>query len=95
MCMVFILLQVYIIDALNPQSGIQRFRKRLSGVQYFLEHHHGFFYVLTDAPVSKNESSSNGNYYLATCRAEDFQSNDFQVILIAINLDIFLFFPYT
>jgi protease II len=82
MCSVlFISLQVYIIDAINPQSGIQRFRKRVSGIQYFLEHHHGLFYVLTNAPISKDESSVNGNYYLATCRVEDLQSNDFQVIL--------------
>ncbi|KAK6133978.1 hypothetical protein DH2020_032280 [Rehmannia glutinosa] len=50
---------VYVINATNPQDGLQRFCKRVSGVQYFLEHHSGNFYVLTNAPTSKDENFSN------------------------------------
>lgn len=74
-----LVIQVYVIDAVNPQSGLQRFCKRVSGVQYFLEHHEGFFYVLTNAPLSKDESSGCGDYYLGRCRAEDLQSRNLQV----------------
>lgn len=94
-CFLFISFQVYIIDATNPHSQIQRFRKRESGVQYFLEHHHGLFYVLTNAPISKDEPSANANYYLAICRADDLQSNYFQNVFLPsenmclLDLDIF------
>ncbi|CAI9096405.1 OLC1v1032549C1 [Oldenlandia corymbosa var. corymbosa] len=65
---------VYVINAVNPQSEMQRFRKRVSGVQHFLEHHHGFFYFLTNAPLSKDEVFGVGNYYLGRCRAENLHN---------------------
>ncbi|KAL3501542.1 hypothetical protein ACH5RR_035991, partial [Cinchona calisaya] len=86
---------VYVMDAVNPQSGLQRFCKRVSGVKYFLEHHEGFFYVLTNAPLSKDESSGCENYYLGRCRAEDLQSTNLQTIILPnedmclLDMDIF------
>ncbi|KAF3613414.1 hypothetical protein FXO38_36258, partial [Capsicum annuum] len=62
---------VYVINATNLQTGIQRFCKHVSSVQYFLEHHHGFFYVLTNSCNGGEESSPwSGEYYLARCPAE-------------------------
>ncbi|KAL8533558.1 hypothetical protein ACS0TY_009817 [Phlomoides rotata] len=72
---------VYIINAINPQTGLQRFCKRVSGVQYFLEHHCDLFYVLTNAPTSKYKFSDDG-YYLARCRDEDAQSSNLKDIIV-------------
>lgn len=71
-------LKVYIIDATKPQDGLRRIHKRAPGVQYFLEHHSGYFYVLTNAPLRERKFSC-GNYYLAMCRVEDIQSASWQV----------------
>ncbi|PHT67577.1 hypothetical protein T459_27064 [Capsicum annuum] len=73
---------VYVINATNLQTGIQRFCKRVSGVQYFLEHHHGFFYVLTNSRnVGEESSPSSGEYYLARCPVENLQSTFLQNII--------------
>lgn len=72
-------LQVYLIDAANPLDGLQKVWKRVSGAQYFLEHHRGSFYVLTNAPLSGNKEWSGEGYYLASCRAEDLLSSSWQV----------------
>lgn len=53
--------------------------KRVSGVQYFLEHHHGIFYVLTNAPMSEIMEWSGEGYYLARCCLEDLLSCNWQV----------------
>ena len=74
-------LQVYVIDAFDPKSGILRFCERISGVQYFLEHHDGFFYILTNAPLRTDELSNSGNYYLGRCRADNLHSTNLQVII--------------
>ncbi|XP_022149039.1 uncharacterized protein LOC111017556 [Momordica charantia] len=70
--------EVYIIDANNPLSGLQRIHKRIPGIQYFLEHHFGFFYILTNAPLEKNGDCSKEEYYVARCRVEDIKSSDWQ-----------------
>ncbi|WMV28034.1 hypothetical protein MTR67_021419 [Solanum verrucosum] len=80
---------VYVINATNLQTGIQRFCKRVSGVQYFLEHHHGFFYVLTNSPNAGEESPLSGEYYLARCPVENLQSTCLQNI-IEPSEDIFI-----
>ncbi|KAK9266777.1 hypothetical protein L1049_012665 [Liquidambar formosana] len=72
---------VYVIDATNPQDGLRRIHKRVPGVQYFLEHHYGFFYVLTNAPLCETKFSC-GDFYLARCRVEDIQSGDWQNIIL-------------
>ncbi|KAL0430024.1 UNVERIFIED_CONTAM: Protease 2 [Sesamum radiatum] len=73
---------VYIINATNPQAGLQRFCKRVSGVQYFLEHQHNAFYVLTNAPTSKDKNISDNGYYLARCGDEDVQSHNLQNVIM-------------
>lgn len=67
------------IDSTNPLGGLQKVWKRISGVQYFLEHHHGTFYVLTNAPLNKNKKWSGEGYYLVTCSVEDILSSNWQV----------------
>uniref|UniRef100_A0A6M2EZC5 Prolyl endopeptidase n=1 Tax=Populus davidiana TaxID=266767 RepID=A0A6M2EZC5_9ROSI len=74
--------EVYVIDATNPLDGLQRVRERVSGVRYFLEHHYGVFYILTNAPLSESEDRSDGNYYLAQCQVADIQSSDWQNIIL-------------
>lgn len=75
-------LQVYLIDAAKPLAGLNRIHKRVSGVQCFVEHHSGLFYILTNAPLSENEMwSTRGDYYLARCRIEDIHTDKWQVIL--------------
>lgn len=56
--------------------------KRVSGVQYFLEHHHGIFYVLTNAPMSEIMEWSGEGYYLARCCLEDLLSCNWQVYFV-------------
>ncbi|XP_027151689.1 uncharacterized protein LOC113751765 isoform X2 [Coffea eugenioides] len=87
--------EVYVIDAFNPKSGILRFCERVSGVQYFLEHHDGFFYILTNAPLRKDELSNSGDYYLGRCRADNLHSTNLQPIILPdedtcfLDMDIF------
>ncbi|KAK6157767.1 hypothetical protein DH2020_012015 [Rehmannia glutinosa] len=81
-CFSSLVMQVYVINATNPQGGLQRFCKRVSGVQYFLEHHSGNFYVLTNAPTSKDENFSGNGYYLARCRDEDAESANLKNIIM-------------
>ncbi|KAI3467205.1 hypothetical protein Pfo_023868 [Paulownia fortunei] len=76
------MVQVYVINATNPQAGLQRFCKRVAGVQYFLEHHSGNFYVLTNAPTSKDKKFSDNGYYLARCGDEDVQSANLKNIIM-------------
>ncbi|KAG8366496.1 hypothetical protein BUALT_Bualt17G0086100 [Buddleja alternifolia] len=74
--------QVYVINSANPKSGLQRFCKRVSGVQYFLEHHCGIFYGLTNAPTSKDKNFSGNGYYLARCRDEELHSTNLQDVIM-------------
>ncbi|KAF4348843.1 hypothetical protein F8388_024368 [Cannabis sativa] len=74
--------QVYVIDAANPSGDLRKIRERVSGVQYFLEHHHGLFYILTNDPSSVKEGWSGEDYYLARCPVEDIQSTNWQNIII-------------
>ncbi|EXB44900.1 Protease 2 [Morus notabilis] len=73
---------VYIIEAANPSGGLQKIRERVSGVQYFLEHHHGVFYILTNVPLCGNKEWSGENYYLVRCPVEDIQSVNWQNIIL-------------
>ncbi|XP_060958677.1 uncharacterized protein LOC115701132 [Cannabis sativa] len=74
--------EVYVIDAANPSGDLRKIRERVSGVQYFLEHHHGLFYILTNDPSSVKEGWSGEDYYLARCPVEDIQSTNWQNIII-------------
>ncbi|CAK9142472.1 unnamed protein product [Ilex paraguariensis] len=87
---------VYVIKATNPQQGLQRVCKRVSGVQCFLEHHNGFFYILTNASLSEDKDlPDSGNFYLARCRVDDMQATNLQNVLmpskdiIVQDMDIF------
>ncbi|KAG7979052.1 hypothetical protein I3843_05G110800 [Carya illinoinensis] len=74
--------EIYLIDAANPLDGLCRIRERVHGVQYFVEHHYGLFYVLTNAPLNENKDFSDGNYYLATSRVEDIQLANWQNVIV-------------
>lgn len=70
--------EVYIVNADKPPlAGLRRARERVPGVQCFLEHHNGFFYILTNAPT--DEWSGEG-YYLTRCLVEDVESSQWQVV---------------
>lgn len=56
--------------------------KRVPGVQYFLEHHYGFFYTLTNVPLSDDNGLSSGNYYLTRRRVQDIKSANWEVNFI-------------
>ncbi|XP_048503592.1 uncharacterized protein LOC104896136 isoform X1 [Beta vulgaris subsp. vulgaris] len=74
--------EVYIIDAANPFNSLLRVHKRVHGVQYFLEHHHGFFFVLTNYPSAEVEKLPCGNFYLGICRIEEINSTNWQNIIL-------------
>ena len=78
-CWSWCLSQVYVIDSVNPSNGLQKICNRTSGVQYFVEHHSGLFYILTNAPIPDAEWSGQG-YYLVRSRIEDVESAKFQVL---------------
>ncbi|KAI4357962.1 hypothetical protein L6164_001874 [Bauhinia variegata] len=72
---------VYVINAANPIDGLRRICKRASGVQYFVEHHYGFFYILTNSPMPDCKWSGE-DYYLVTCQVEDTESAKWQNIIM-------------
>ncbi|KAJ4747567.1 Prolyl oligopeptidase family protein [Rhynchospora pubera] len=74
--------KVYIIDSANLRTGKSRVRKRVTGVQYFLEHHDGYFYILTNYPTESVELAHNDGYYLARCIAEGSTLNKWEVLLV-------------
>lgn len=69
-------------------DGLQRICKRTSGVQYFVEHHYGFFYILTNAPLPNGQWSSE-DYYLVRCRVEDIESAKLQVMFDQLHTSCF------
>ncbi|URE22107.1 BSD [Musa troglodytarum] len=68
-------------DTENMKDGLWLVRERVAGVQYFLEHHYGFFYILTNAPLESTSSAAEG-YYLARCIAEKSLTAEWQVIVL-------------
>lgn len=73
-------LQVHVMESGHVRGGLWPVQKRSDKVQYFLEHHNGFFYILTNAPLEGTETA-NGGYYLARCRAEKSEMDKWQVYL--------------
>ncbi|XP_064978433.1 uncharacterized protein LOC103996239 isoform X1 [Musa acuminata AAA Group] len=73
--------EVYVIDTENMKDGLWLVRERVAGVQYFLEHHYGFFYILTNASLESTSSAAEG-YYLARCIAEKSLTAEWQVIVL-------------
>jgi len=62
-------------------DGLQRLYERTSGVQYFVEHHSGLFFILTNAPLPDGQWSGE-EYYLVRCRVEDIESPKLQVMFL-------------
>lgn len=73
--------EVFVIESDNLREGLWPIRKRVDKVQYFLEHHNGFFYILTNAPVKDTETTTEG-YYLARCRAEKSLVDRWQIVTV-------------
>ncbi|XP_076953603.1 uncharacterized protein LOC143627727 [Bidens hawaiensis] len=73
---------VYVLDANNPNHGLQKVHNRVSGVQFFLEHHRGFFYILTNLYSGDEKELLDEIYYLARCRVEDVQSANWEKIIV-------------
>ncbi|XP_024015335.1 uncharacterized protein LOC18007840 [Eutrema salsugineum] len=72
--------EVYIVNADKPLTGMQRARERVPGVQCFLEHHNGFFYILTNAPTNAINEWSGEGYYLTRCLVEEIESSEWQIV---------------
>lgn len=63
-------------------AGLRRTRERVPGVQCFLEHHSGFFYILTNSPSNGIGEWSGEGYYLTRCLVEEIEASDWQVLVI-------------
>jgi protease II len=86
--------QVYLMDSANMRAGLQRIRERESGVQYFVEHHYGFFYILTNAPLEDGKMVAD-NYQLARCSVGNIASNKWQVCTVfSINIFIIVYYKW-
>ena len=73
------------MNAANLKDGLWPVRERMPGVQYFLEHHHGFFYILNNSPL-ENMGSVSGGYQLSRCRAKKSRLSSWQVRLLITEL---------
>ncbi|KAF8074245.1 hypothetical protein N665_1117s0001 [Sinapis alba] len=71
---------VYIVNADKPLAGVRRTRERVPGVQCFLEHHNGFFYILTNAPTNATSVWSGEGYYLTRCLVDEVESSEWQTV---------------
>lgn len=65
-------MQVYLVDARNPGGGVRIVEPRRSEVEYFVEHHDGFLYILTNAGPSPN-------YRLVRCPVQTPASKHWEV----------------
>ncbi|KAG2322656.1 hypothetical protein Bca4012_057352 [Brassica carinata] len=72
--------EVYIVNAEKPLAGLRRARERVPGVKCFLEHHNGFFYILTNAPTNDTSEWSGEGYYLSRCLVEEVESSEWQSV---------------
>ncbi|KAF3773237.1 Protease 2, partial [Nymphaea thermarum] len=68
--------QVYVVSTTKLKEGLQLVQKREYGVQCFLEHHHGYFYILTN--FQSDKASASEGYHIARCAVENFPSGDWQ-----------------
>ncbi|XP_024988576.1 uncharacterized protein LOC112523280 [Cynara cardunculus var. scolymus] len=73
--------EVYVVDSNNPKDGFRKIHDRVSGVQFFLEHHKGFFYILTNSHLCNGKELLDGNYYLARCHVEGAKLTNWQKII--------------
>jgi hypothetical protein len=68
-----------VIKSDNVRKGLWTIRKCADQVQYFLEHHSGFFYIITNAPLKDAETPTEG--YHLTSRTEKSLVDKWQVSL--------------
>ncbi|KAL2620360.1 hypothetical protein R1flu_000565 [Riccia fluitans] len=74
--------EVYLVDADDPEAGLQLVEKRRVGVQYFIEHHQGFLYILTNRrPTTESVSDAPGDYRLVRCQLQDLRSEHWQEVV--------------
>ncbi|XP_078431787.1 prolyl oligopeptidase family protein [Wolffia australiana] len=73
--------EVYVVDSSKEQNELMLVQKRVFGVQYFVEHHHGFLYILTNSSSSDTVRHLEG-YHLVRCSAEKFPLSRFQDFIL-------------
>ncbi|KAL3681564.1 hypothetical protein R1sor_024520 [Riccia sorocarpa] len=74
--------EVYLVDADDPYADLQLVEKRTPGVQYFLEHHEGFLYILTNRQSAIDaDSAMAGDYRLVRCNIEDLGRQDWEEVV--------------
>ncbi|KAI4373336.1 hypothetical protein MLD38_011470 [Melastoma candidum] len=66
---------VYLVDATNPFHGLGKIWNRVSNVRFFVEHHYGSFYILTDVPLSNPSNWDGEGFYLAIWDGENTGPN--------------------
>jgi oligopeptidase B len=74
------------VDARNPEGSIRIVERRRSEVEYFVEHHDGFLYILTNLGPCPN-------YRLVRCPIQTPAAKHWQVnstVLPGSNLTTFL-----
>ncbi|KAK9676062.1 hypothetical protein RND81_11G051300 [Saponaria officinalis] len=74
--------EVFVLDAISPLDSLRRVHKRVDGVQYFLEHHQGCFYVLTNYPSAEVGTLQRESFYIGVRRVEDKDSTNWQNIVL-------------
>ncbi|KAL8157380.1 hypothetical protein AgCh_002179 [Apium graveolens] len=73
--------EVYVIDATNALGGLCRIHQRIPDVEFSLiRHHHGFFYAVTDQPLSEDKFSS---FYVVRCPVQDVYEAKWETVLVA------------
>ncbi|KAG6552614.1 hypothetical protein Mapa_005814 [Marchantia paleacea] len=73
--------EVYLIDADNPEADLQLVEERRGGIQYFVEHHQGFLYILTNRRMDGgNTRTAVGDYRLVRCSLGNLSSKCWQEI---------------
>lgn len=78
MWLFLVIWQVYLLNSSNPHDKLQLVLRRAPDVKYFVEHHHGNFYILTNAPLKNTDTG--GGYYLAIHGGGNLPLSEWQVI---------------
>ncbi|KAG0475158.1 hypothetical protein HPP92_014844 [Vanilla planifolia] len=69
------------MDATNLNDGLWLVRVRVPGLQYFLEHHYGFFYILTNASMEETAFATTSEYKIIRCKAEKSKLDNWKVVI--------------
>ncbi|KAJ7567366.1 hypothetical protein O6H91_02G143800 [Diphasiastrum complanatum] len=74
--------EVFLIQSKNPTGAIQRVEERQDNVQYFVEHHEGYLYILTNRSGPKEkEITVTDSYRLVRCDVRGLSFNNWQEII--------------